>query len=177
MKLGHWKTDTEGAGNFGGYLDQNLSKRGFLVRDYAHDAFELGWKMAGNQLNVMVGTDDGNFNKGYLRVNDDLKLGEALKLGLGYRANVLDPMQYSAVLTHVVDFRARYQGSKQLAVYAEAAAIMTGKDDKVNAASIEAGAAVKPLYSQDTQYFPNFLPAAFSTRPLPKWNTSLTVTN
>ncbi|WP_407456373.1 hypothetical protein [Fibrobacter sp.] len=163
LKLGHWKTDTEGAGNFGGYLDQNLSKRGFLVRDYAHDAFELGWKMAGNQLNVMVGTDDGNFNKGYLRVNDDLKLGEALKLGLGYRANVLDPMQYSAVLTHVVDFRARYQGSKQLAVYAEAAAIMTGEDDEVNAASIEAGTAVKPLYGQDTQYFPVYGGVEFPT--------------
>jgi len=163
LKLGHWKTDTEGAGNFGAYLDKNLSKRGFLARDYAHDAFELGWKKSGNQLNVMLGTDDGNFNKGYLRINDNLKIGDVLKLGLGYRANVLDPMQYSAVLTHVVDFRARYQASKKLAVYAEAAAIMTGKNDDVNSTSIEAGKAVKSLYKQDTQYFPVYGGIEFPT--------------
>ena len=40
---------------------------------------------------------------------------------------------------------------------------MTGKDDKVNAASIEAGAAVKPLYSQDTQYFPVYGGVEFPT--------------
>lgn len=32
LKFGHWKTDTDGAGNFGAYLDKNISKRGFLGR-------------------------------------------------------------------------------------------------------------------------------------------------
>lgn len=163
LKLGHWKTDTEGAGNFGAYLDKNLSKRGFLARDYSHDAFEVGWKKASNQLNVMIGSEDGNFNKGYLRVNDDLKLGDALKIGLGYRVNVLDLVQYDAVLTHAVDFRAKFNIAEKLAVYGEAAAIITGENDDVNEATIEAGSAAKPLYAQDSKYFPVYAGIEFPT--------------
>lgn len=163
LKLGHWKTDTEGAGNFGGYLDKNISKRGFLGRDYSHDAFELGWKSGINQLNVMLATEDGNFNTGYLRVTDDLKLSDALKLGLGYRANVIDPIQYTAVITHRADFRANFKIQDHLAVYGEVAAIITGKDDDVNDATIKDGSAVKPSYAQDTKYFPFYAGLEFPT--------------
>lgn len=163
LKLGHWKTDTEGAGNFGAYLDKNISKRGFLGRDYSHDAFELGWKTGSNQLNVMLATEDGNFNSGYVRVTDDLKLGDALKLGLGYRANVIDKIQYTAVLTHRADVRANFKLMENLAIYGEAAAIITGEDEDVNAEAIEAGKAKASNYAQDTKYFPVYAGVEFPT--------------
>ena len=154
LKFGHWKTDTEGAGNFGAYLDKDISKRGFLGRDYSHDAFELGWKKGANQLNVMLATEDGNFNSGYVRVTDDFKLNNSFKLGLGYRSNVIDPVQYTAVLTHRGSLRANVKFSDKFLVYGEAAAIITGKDKDVNAETIQEKSAKAPNYAQDTQYFP-----------------------
>lgn len=154
LKFGHWKTDTENGGNFGAYLDKNISKRGFLSRDYSHDAFEGGLKLGNSQLNVMLATSDGNFNQGYIRVTEDVKIGEALSLDVGYRANVIDPIQYTAIVTHRANVRAKFNMAKNFSVYGEAAMIITGKDDDVNDANIEAKTAVKPEYAQDTKYFP-----------------------
>lgn len=154
LKFGHWKTDTEGAGNFGAYLDKDISKRGFLGRDYSHDAFELGWKKGMNLLNVMLATKDGNFNTGYVRVTDDIKLNKSFKLGLGYRANIIDPIQYIAVVTHRGSLRANVKLAEKFAVYGEAAAIVTGKDKDVNAESIQNKEATAPDYAQDTKYYP-----------------------
>lgn len=154
LKFGHWKTDTEGAGNFGAYLDKDISKRGFLGRDYSHDAFELGWKKGMNLLNVMLATKDGNFNTGYVRVTDDIKLNKSFKLGLGYRANIIDPIQYTAVVTHRGSLRANVKLAEKFAVYGEAAAIVTGKDKDVNAESIQNKEATASDYAQDTKYYP-----------------------
>lgn len=154
LKFGHWKTDTEGAGNFGAYLDKDISKRGFLGRDYSHDAFELGWKKGMNLLNVMLATKDGNFNTGYVRITDDIKLNKSFKLGLGYRANIIDPVQYTAVVTHRGSLRANVKLAEKFAVYGEAAAIVTGKDKDVNAESIQNKEATAPDYAQDTKYYP-----------------------
>lgn len=154
LKFGHWKTDTEEAGNFGAYLDKDISKRGFLGRDYSHDAFELGWKKGMNLLNVMLATKDGNFNTGYVRVTDDIKLNKSFKLGLGYRANIIDPIQYTAVVTHRGSLRANVKLAEKFAVYGEAAAIVTGKDKDVNAESIQNKEATAPDYAQDTKYYP-----------------------
>lgn len=154
LKFGHWKTDTEGAGNFGAYLDKDISKRGFLGRDYSHDAFELGWKKGMNLLNVMLSTKDGNFNTGYVRVTDDIKLNKSFNFGLGYRANIIDPVQYTAVVTHRGSLRANVKLAEKFAVYGEAAAIVTGKDKDVNAESIQNKEAAAPDYAQDTKYYP-----------------------
>lgn len=154
LKFGHWKTDTEGAGNFGAYLDKDISKRGFLGRDYSHDAFELGWKKGMNLLNVMLATKDGNFNTGYVRVTDDIKLNKSFKLGLGYRANIIDPIQHTAVVTHRGSLRANVKLAEKFAVYGEAAAIVTGKDKDVNAESIQNKEATASDYAQDTKYYP-----------------------
>lgn len=154
LKFGHWKTDTEGAGNFGAYLDKDISKRGFLGRDYSHDAFELGWKKGMNLLNVMLATKDGNFNTGYVRVTDDIKLNKSFKLGLGYRANIIDPIQYTAVVTHRGSLRANVKLAEKFAVYGEAAAIVTGKDKDVNAESIQNKEATASDYALDTKYYP-----------------------
>lgn len=154
LKFGHWKTDTEGAGNFGAYLDKDISKRGFLGRDYSHDAFELGWKKGMNLLNVMLATKDGNFNTGYVRVTDDIKLNKSFKLGLGYRANTSTRSNNTAVVTHRGSLRANVKLAEKFAVYGEAAAIVTGKDKDVNAESIQNKEATASDYAQDTKYYP-----------------------
>ena len=73
LKVGRWKTDWSQSTHFGTYVDKDLTKRGLWMRDYSHNALELGWKHDLNQLNVMLATQDGNANRGYLRVEDDMK--------------------------------------------------------------------------------------------------------
>ena len=58
LKLGHWKTDWSEAGNFGTYLDPMLGTRGFLMRDYSHDAFEAGWQVGPSAFKAMLATGD-----------------------------------------------------------------------------------------------------------------------
>lgn len=79
LKLGHWKTDWSQSGNFGTYIDPNLKTRGFLMRDYSHDAFELGWKYGPSALHAMIATSDSKFKTGYVRVEERLQLAKPLK--------------------------------------------------------------------------------------------------
>ncbi|MCK9181450.1 MAG: hypothetical protein M0P13_01035 [Fibrobacteraceae bacterium] len=157
LKLGHWKTDYSRGGNFGSYVDQLVSKRGFLARDYSHDAFELGWQAGPSTLTAMLATSDAKFNTGYVKVEDKLKIADPFEVNLGYRVNAIDPIQYTAVMTHRMDLRANFEVMPKFSVYGEVAAIITGKDDAVNDSSISEGTAVKPEYKQDTNYFPFYV--------------------
>lgn len=153
LKLGHWKTDWSRAGNFGTYVDAKLGTRGFLARDYSHDAFELGWGHDFSQLSVMLGAGDGNFDTGYLRAEEELNFTKAFNLGIAYRVNAIDPIANTAVLTHRITAKASYTILPKLSVYGEAAAIVTGKDDKLATADN----AVAPEYAQDTKYYPFYV--------------------
>ena len=73
LKIGRWKTDWSQSTNFGTYVDKDLTKRGLWMRDYSHNALELGWKHGLNQLNAMVATKNGTANQGYVRIEDDMK--------------------------------------------------------------------------------------------------------
>ena len=42
LKIGHWKTDWSQSTHFGTYIDKDLTARGLWMRDYAHNALELG---------------------------------------------------------------------------------------------------------------------------------------
>lgn len=153
LKLGHWKTDWSRTGNFGTYIDAKLGTRGFLARDYSHDAFELGWGHGISQLSVMLGAGDGKFDTGYLRVEDNLAFSKEFNLGIAYRANVIDPIANTAVLTHRAAAKASYSILPNLGVYGEVAAIVTGKDDNLATANN----AIAPEYTQDTKYFPFYV--------------------
>ena len=153
LKLGHWKTDWSRSGNFGTYIDQNLKKRGFLARDYSHDAFEFGYKQSISELSVMLATTDENFNTGYIRIQEDLKFNDALKASLAYRVNAIDPIQNTAVLTHRVAAKVSYEIMKNFGLYGEVAVIATGEDEDLATAEN----AVEPEYKQDTQYIPFFV--------------------
>ncbi|MCK9182250.1 MAG: hypothetical protein M0P13_05155 [Fibrobacteraceae bacterium] len=157
LKLGHWKTDWSQAGNFGTYVDPALSRRGMLMRDYSHDAFELGWKVGPSTLNAMLGTTDNKFNTGYVRVEERAKFSFPLELAVAYRVNAIDAFNQAAVQTHRVAGSASYAIIKNLRLYGEIAYITTGTDSDVNAKSIAAGDAIKPEYKQGSDYLPFFV--------------------
>lgn len=149
LKLGHWKTDWSVSGNFGTYIDKSLSKRGFMNRDQAHDALEGGWATGPSQMNVMVATGDGNFNTGYVRVEENIALA-GLKATVAYRSNVIDPIQNTAEITHRIAARASYEVMKNLKVYGEVAIITTGDEEEDHEDAIHE-------YGFGTTYVPFFV--------------------
>ncbi len=157
LKLGHWKTDWSQATNFGTYIDKALSTRGFMMRDYSHDAFELGWNLGPSAFKAMLATNDGEFNTGYVRVEERLKFSFPLELAAAYRVNALDAMNQPATQTHRVAGYLSYAIVKNLRLYGEVAYLYTTEDDEVNAAAISAGKAIKPEYAQGSELLPFYV--------------------
>ncbi|MBO4435945.1 MAG: hypothetical protein J5791_03550 [Fibrobacter sp.] len=129
LKVGRWKTDWSQSTHFGTYVDKDLTKRGLWMRDYSHNALELGWKHDLNQLNVMLATQDGNANRGYLRVEDDMKFTFPLEVKVAYRGNLVDVVQNTAYVTHRVAAYASYDLLSMLRVYGEYSCVYTQDDD------------------------------------------------
>ncbi|MCQ2091676.1 MAG: hypothetical protein MJY85_03270 [Fibrobacter sp.] len=129
LKIGHWKTDWSQSTHFGTYIDKGLNSRGLWLRDYAHNAIELGWKHGLNQLNAMVGVRDGRADAGYIRIEDDMKFTFPLELKVAYRANVLDQMNHTAYMTHRVAAYASYTFIPNLRLYGEYGLTYTQDED------------------------------------------------
>ena len=129
LKVGRWKTDWSQSTHFGTYVDKELTKRGLWMRDYSHNALELGWKHDLNQLNVMLATQDGNANRGYLRVEDDMKFTFPLEVKVAYRGNLVDVVQNTAYITHRLAAYASYDLLSMLRVYGEYSCVYTQDDD------------------------------------------------
>ena len=150
-QFGRFRTDWSVAGNFGTYVDAHLSKRGFLARDYQHDALGLAFDKGISSFSFLLGTYDNKFDTGYIRAEETLKLGNA-KLSAAYRGNVLDPVQHTAEVTHRIAGRASYYFTKNLGLYGEVAYITTGDGE-----DLSAGNAIKSEYAQDSKYVPFFV--------------------
>ena len=131
LKIGRWKTDWSQSTNFGTYVDKDLTKRGLWMRDYSHNALEMGWKNGLNQLNAMVATKNGTANEGYVRIEDDMKFTFPLEVKVAYRSNAIDVVQNSAYVTHRVAAYASYGFLPFLRAYGEYACIYT-QDDEVD---------------------------------------------
>ncbi len=129
LKIGRWKTDWSQSTNFGTYIDKDLTKRGLWMRDYSHNAVELGWKHGLNQLNAMVAAKNGTANQGYVRVEDDMKFSFPLEVKAAYRANVIDVVQNTAAITHRVAAYASYAFVPHLRLYGEYACLYTQDED------------------------------------------------
>ncbi len=129
LKIGRWKTDWSQSTHYGTYVDKDLTKRGLWMRDYSHNALELGWKHGMNHLNAMLATKDGNANQGYLRVEDDMKFTFPLDVKVAYRGNLIDVIQNTAYLTHRVAAYASFSIIPNLRFYGEYACIYTQDDD------------------------------------------------
>lgn len=167
LKFGHWETDWSIGGNFGTYLDKKIGSHGFMGRGSVNqDGVELGWTFGPSNLNAMIATtydaDDANsktpFNRGYLRLEDNLKLGKPMELTLAYRVNALDPMLKPAVITHRAGLKAAYTIFPSLKLYGELGYINTGKDDEVKKDTNGTWtSSVKPEYTQDTDYLPFYI--------------------
>ena len=150
-QFGRFRTDWTVAGNFGTYVDVHLNKRGFLARDYQHDAISFGLETGPSLFNFLVGTYDSKFNTGYIRAEETLKFGSA-KVGAAYRVNALDPIQHPAEVTHRAAGRASYYFTEKLGLYGEVAYIHTGDDENLSSEG-----SVKPEYAQGTDYVPFFV--------------------
>ena len=151
IQFGRFRTDWSVGGNFGTYVDVALNKRGFLARDYQHDAVEFGYEKGISTFKALLGTYDAKFNTGYVRLEEALKFGEA-KVSAAYRVNALDPIQHTAQLTHRVAGRASYYFQKNLGLYGEVAFIATGDGE-----NLKANNAIKSEYAQDSRYIPFFV--------------------
>jgi len=145
LKIGRWKTDWSQSTNFGTYIDKDLTKRGLWMRDYSHNAVELGWKHGLNQLNAMVAAKDGKANQGYIRVEDDMKFSFPLEVKAAYRSNLIDVVQNTAAVTHRVAAYASYSIIPNFRLYGEYACIYTENED----VETEAGNYVAP----ESKYF------------------------
>ena len=150
-QFGRFRTDWTVAGNFGTYVDVHLSKRGFLARDYQHDALGFGFDKGISSFSLLLGTYDNKFDTGYLRAEETLKFGDA-KVSVAYRGNVLDPIQHTAEVTHRVAGRASYYFIKNLGLYGEIAYITTGDGENLSNPN-----GIKSEYAQDTDYLPFFV--------------------
>lgn len=157
LKLGHWKTDWSNSGNFGTYIDPALNRRGMMMRDYSHDAFELGWNFGPSAFKAMVATTDSKFNTGYVRLEERVKFCFPLELAAAYRVNALDAFNQAATQTHRVAGYASYALVPNLRLYGEIAYIKTTEDSDVNAETIQSGIAIKPEYAQGSDYLPFYV--------------------
>ena len=151
LQFGRFRTDWTVAGNFGTYVDVNLSKRGFLARDYQHDAVAFGFEKGISTFSALLGTYDSYFNTGYLRFEETVKLGDA-KVSAAYRGNLLDPIQHTAEVTHRIAGRASYSFFKNFALYGEIAYITTGDGENLTVPN-----GIKSEYAQGTDYLPFFV--------------------
>lgn len=129
LKIGRWKTDWSQSTHFGTYLDKDLTKRGLWMRDYSHNALELGWIHGLSTLNFMVAAKDGNANQGYIRAEEDMKFTFPLEVKVGYRSNAVDRVQNTAYLTHRLAAYASYGILPELRFYGEYACIYTQDED------------------------------------------------
>lgn len=129
LKIGHWKTDWSQSTHFGTYVDAVLTKRGLWMRDYSHNAIELGWKHGLSNLTAMLATQDGNANRGYLRVEEDMKFTFPLEMKVAYRSNLIDVLQNTAYVTHRLAAYASYNIIPELRAYGEYSCVYTQDDD------------------------------------------------
>lgn len=129
LKIGHWKTDWSQSTHFGTYVDKELTKRGLWMRDYSHNAIELGWKHGLSNLTAMLATQDGNANRGYLRVEEDMKFTFPLEMKVAYRGNLIDVLQNTAYITHRLAAYASYNIIPEWRVYGEYSCVYTQDDD------------------------------------------------
>lgn len=131
LKIGRWKTDWSQSTNFGTYIDKSLTSRGLWMRDYSHNALELGWKHGLSQLNVMAAIKDNKANTGYVRVEEDLKFTFPLDFKVAYRSNAIDVVQNTAYITHRMAAYASYSVLPKLRLYGEYGLMYT-QDEKIN---------------------------------------------
>ena len=125
IKIGHWKTDWSQSTHFGTYIDKDLTVRGLWMRDYAHNAIEIGWKHGISQFTAMLATKDNKANTGYVRVEEDLKFEFPLEFKIAYRSNAIDGIQVPAYLTHRLATYISYGILPEFRVYGEYGFIYT----------------------------------------------------
>lgn len=164
LKVGHWKTDWSQSTHFGTYIDKDLTARGLWMRDYSHNALELGWKSCGiSTLNVMVATKDNHFNTGYVRVEEDLKFSFPLEMKFAYRSNAIDRLKNTAALTHRYAAYISYSVIPELRFYGELAHLST-MNETINTEAHNYIAPESKYFKQDKTYNPFYVGIEFAPK-------------
>ena len=163
VKVGHWKTDWSQSTHFGTYIDKDLSARGLWMRDYAHNALELGWQAGYSNLNVMFATRDGKANTGYVRVEEALKFDFPFEAKFAYRSNAIDLLQNTALLTHRMATYLSYKPFDAFRIYGEYAFIFT-QDDSVKETARNYVAPESKYMKPGDAYHPFYLGAEFAPK-------------
>jgi hypothetical protein len=172
LKVGRWKTDWSQSTHYGTYVDKDLTKRGLWMRDYSHNALELGWKHGQNQLNAMLATMDGNANRGYLRVEDDMKFTFPLEVKVAYRGNLVDVVQNTAYLTHRVAAYGSFSIIPNLRFYGEYACIYT-QDEDIDTKALNYVAPESKYFKPGIYYQPTYIGLELPVRMVPVMNVLL----
>ena len=162
LKIGRWKTDWSQSTHFGTYVDKDLTVRGLWMRDYSHNALELGWKCFGiSTLNVMLATKDSHVNTGYIRVEEDLKFSFPLEMKFAYRSNAIDRFKHTAVLTHRYAAYISYNVIPELRLYGELAHLST-MNENVNTKADNYIAPESKYFIKDKTYNPFYVGIEFA---------------
>ena len=161
LKIGRWKTDWSQSTHYGTYVDKDLTVRGLWMRDYSHNALELGWIHGLSSLNAMVATKDGHANQGYVRIEEDLKFTFPLEMKFAYRSNAIDVVQNTAYLTHRIAAYASFNVLPVLRAYGEYACVYT-QDDDIDTSVSNYIAPEAKYYKPGEYYQPFYIGADFA---------------
>ena len=162
IKVGHWKTDWSQSTHFGTYIDKDLTARGLWMRDYSHNAIELGWKTGYSNFNAMIATRDNKANTGYVRIEEDLKFDFPLEAKFAYRVNALDLIQNTAYVTHRLATYLSFNPVEFFRLYGEYGFIFT-QEDGVNE-KVSNYVAPEYKYLKSASYHPFYIGAEFAPK-------------
>jgi hypothetical protein len=163
LKIGHWKTDWSQSTHFGTYIDKDLTARGLWMRDYSHNAIELGWQTGYSNFTAMVATRDNKFNTGYVRFEEDLKFDFPFEAKFAYRVNAIDPVQNTVAITHRLATYLSYKPLDFLRVYGEYGFIVT-QEDKVKTTAPNYVAPEYKYMKPGDAYHPFYLGAEYTPK-------------
>lgn len=163
IKIGHWKTDWSQSTHYGTYIDKDLTVRGLWMRDYSHNALELGWKTGYSQLNAMFATRDNKFNSGYIRIEEALKFDIPLEAKFAYRSNIFDLIQNNVLHTQRLAAYLSIQPFSAFRIYGEYAYIFT-QDDAVDTKAKNYLAPENKYLQPGKKYHPFYLGAEIAPK-------------
>jgi len=93
VRLGRFATNLSKGILFGNYLD-NFAGSDFTGRQTVHNGIEFTKNIGISKTSIMLIAGEDFINRGMLRVYESIVLKETVHLGIGWRGNVFDRVQY-----------------------------------------------------------------------------------
>ncbi len=133
LRVGRFETKETNSEHFGNYVDQSENGQ-FKGRNATHNAVE-GINSQGNlSVSAMLGTNDPNLNRGFIRLYVKYHPLEAVKLSIAYKSNLFDKFYYeNENILNRFDFGANYVITTNCIAYIESGLIQQAniQDDQI----------------------------------------------